>query len=320
MANYYVDPAATGAANGTSWTDAWTTLDSGLSTAAAGDVVYLRGTQTVGVGQAQVVDNSGSLAAGYVKFIGCNAAGEVDGTRYVMNVALTQTQCIYTSTARTFIWLENIEINSGVYAVDPNGNCDHWVFNNCYFHDQTTYSLRNAGNLRYFQAFRCTFASITRGVDGGINPLFAGCKFLSCGTGCYQIVAGRFNNCLVLNCTTAGLRLSELSNLENCILHGNGIGLDFYAGSVPSRVLGCRFTANTTGIVNAGNLTLANSYLQNTTDITNTGLLTYLNIDGSIAHVVTSGADTDYGYVNSAGGDFNLASTATGRNFAIEID
>lgn len=43
MANRYVNSAATGANNGTSWTDAWTSLSS-ASAAAAGDTVYVRNT------------------------------------------------------------------------------------------------------------------------------------------------------------------------------------------------------------------------------------------------------------------------------------
>jgi hypothetical protein len=40
----YVDPAATGAANGTSWTDAYTTLAAAVSAASAGDTIYTNAT------------------------------------------------------------------------------------------------------------------------------------------------------------------------------------------------------------------------------------------------------------------------------------
>lgn len=46
-ATYYVDQSATGAANGTSWTDAWVDVTSAVSSVAAGDTVYVRpGTYT----------------------------------------------------------------------------------------------------------------------------------------------------------------------------------------------------------------------------------------------------------------------------------
>lgn len=44
--NYYVDNAATGANNGTSWADAWTNIASAMSSAKAGDTVYISGGAT----------------------------------------------------------------------------------------------------------------------------------------------------------------------------------------------------------------------------------------------------------------------------------
>lgn len=38
---FYVDSAAGGANNGTSWTDAWTSIDSALTTVAAGEIIYI---------------------------------------------------------------------------------------------------------------------------------------------------------------------------------------------------------------------------------------------------------------------------------------
>ena len=44
MTTRYVDPTASGSNNGTSWTHAWTTMQSAYDTAVAGDQVYCRGT------------------------------------------------------------------------------------------------------------------------------------------------------------------------------------------------------------------------------------------------------------------------------------
>lgn len=44
--NWYVDPAASGADNGTSWTDAWTSISSISSSVSPGDTVYISGGST----------------------------------------------------------------------------------------------------------------------------------------------------------------------------------------------------------------------------------------------------------------------------------
>ena len=41
MTDFYVDSAATGANNGTSWTDAWTSITSAPGGIAAGDRVFV---------------------------------------------------------------------------------------------------------------------------------------------------------------------------------------------------------------------------------------------------------------------------------------
>lgn len=46
MATYYVVSTATGAANGTSETDAWTTIDTAMNNVAANDIVYVKNTAT----------------------------------------------------------------------------------------------------------------------------------------------------------------------------------------------------------------------------------------------------------------------------------
>lgn len=83
MTTYYVDPLAAGSNDGTSWTNAWTSIQSAFDTAVVGDIVYCRGTQTVAA-RIDVDTNSGTNAGGFIKFVGCNASGTVDGTRFTI--------------------------------------------------------------------------------------------------------------------------------------------------------------------------------------------------------------------------------------------
>ena len=73
MATYYCDPDAGGANDGTLWTDAWTTVQSGFDTATAGDIVYCRGTETLAA--AIDVDTNAGTATSFIYFIGCNRTG-----------------------------------------------------------------------------------------------------------------------------------------------------------------------------------------------------------------------------------------------------
>ena len=84
MATKYVDPAAGGSNNGSDWTNAWTDIQSAFDTCVAGDIVYCRGTQTLSV-TIDVDTNSGDDTSGFIKFIGCNASGVVDGTYFTIN-------------------------------------------------------------------------------------------------------------------------------------------------------------------------------------------------------------------------------------------
>jgi len=60
MASYYVRSAATGAANGTSWTDAYTTLVTALSGKAAGDIFYVAADHAETAASAKTISSPGT--------------------------------------------------------------------------------------------------------------------------------------------------------------------------------------------------------------------------------------------------------------------
>jgi len=137
MATYYVDPDAGGDDNGTDWTNAWTTLQRAIdgdgvggTQPAAGDTVYCRGTETLDAA-CDVDGNSGTVNTGFIKYVGCNASGSVDGTRYVMDATDTYVSCLDTFSA-SHIWFENFQFTQATDdGVDLSGGGDNLVFVNC---------------------------------------------------------------------------------------------------------------------------------------------------------------------------------------------
>jgi len=308
MANYYVDPAATGAADGSSWTDAWTTLQTAADTAVAGDTVYCRGTQTL----AAAIDfdtNSGTDAAGYIKFIGCNASGENDGTYFVLDGNSTAANAIVYSVA--MVWLENIKIqNCTSHGINSSAFADYWNLINVWCHSNGGYGLNSGNYARYWRMFRCAFTSNT---TGGIYRLREGvlfaCRFADQSYGLNDISGGEIIGC-VFNAHRYALRLTLAGDnvISNCVFHDNSI-YGLYEGTSRSLIVGCRFSENNIGYdtpATAGRGLVVGCYFGgNTTDLDGTRY-DVAPIDGSTSHVVTGGTDTDDGYVSSATGDFNL--------------
>lgn len=137
---YYCDSAGSNTAPYDTWAKAATGLQTILDIIAAGNVCYVRGTQTLSVGTPLDVDGaSGSQAAGFCKFIGCAADGSVDGTRAIIDGVnlVAGESCIYDNSGiTTYYWWENIEIkNADGSGVDYNSASDVWVWVNCISHN-----------------------------------------------------------------------------------------------------------------------------------------------------------------------------------------
>jgi hypothetical protein len=335
---YYVDPAAAGNNDGSTWTHAWTTIQSAADTAVAGDLVKCRGTETL----AALIDfdtNSGSLANGFIKFVGCNAAGDVDGTRYVLNANGARANCIKVA-GKTYIWLENFELTGATaagfgYASAPWGD---WVFINVISHNNGTHGFDSnySEGGRQITFVRCRAyangsSTAHHGWSGGYQGIFVyvGCEsigntghgFAGCAHSYgYEIYIGSIahdNGADNFN-----------SNLGNMLILGGVIDAADVAGKAGVRfvgkyglVMGARLTNNTAGLVAEANMRalVGWSYFGgNTDDIS--GNYDIIPYDGATTHVTLAGSDADDGYVDQANHDFNLTDGATGRNLAMEID
>lgn len=326
----YVDPAASGDNNGTDWTHAWTSLQSAANTAVAGDIVYCRGTQTLSA----AIDyntNSGSDASGFIKFIGCNSGGTVDGTKFVLDASSAATNCILLA-AKYYIWWENFEFKNatGDGWDATNANYGNLVFINCVAHNNVgdgwdtyysaahfpitfikCYAYSNSGNgwgRAYSGSITYVFCISKNNTLSGFNTTTSHADFISV-----------FYGCIAHNNGVHGFRSTQ-QKLFNCISDENDDDGANATGAI-GLIIGTRLTDNgkdTSGYgLNAITRTLYgwNFLLDNDSGAT-TGLIEAIR-DGATADTnETSGTE---GYNDGANDDFNLTSSATLRRTQIDL-
>jgi hypothetical protein len=336
MTTYYVDPGAAGDNNGTSWTHAWTSLQSAADTAAAGDTVYCRGTQNLSA----AIDfdtNSGTYDGGYIKFVGCNASGVNDGSYFTLNGQDNSINGIYVN-GKSFIWLENFKIHScdGTAGLSTaNAYADHWNFVNCWFHDNDGYGCHLNAYMRYPQFSLCKFTANTASgcYRPGQGAIFSLCQFRdnvgASSRGLELVAPTSCFSCIFHNNGAQGLYAYGAANLfANCVFNGNaGHGAEIGVAGAYSFV-GCRFTNNNAsgkyGLYTGANIrpTLLGCYFGNNSQGA-CNQYDILPVNGSTANVVLAGSETDHGYTtyDPPSYDFNLDATkaANTRSIAIQL-
>ena len=339
--NFYVDPAASGAANGTSWTDAWTTLQTAADTAIAGDIVYCRGTQNI-TAAIDFNTSSGTYNGGYIKFIGCNASGTNNGEYFVLDGGDNDINGIYNN-QKSYIWLENFKLtrcgtsgSKGGLAFNQAGYSDSCVFINVWFHDNNRYGLYGAWANRFGTFLCCKWTSNTLAQIqvAGISNRYVGCVIKDGGAGGVNDESGGqvYVDCIFHNNTTYGLYSYGQITAINCIFDSNGTYGLHINYIVQTTCIGCRFTnqigSGDLGIYVGANVSsgaLVGCYLgNNATPYTANRMqeLPYKNVNTN----TIGGTDTDAangalygGYTDITNDDFNLKSTATLRSQALEL-
>lgn len=341
---FYVDPAAGGANDGSSWVDAWTSIQSAFDTVVAGEICYCRGTQTFADATTLDLDtNSGTNTAGFIKFIGCNASGNVDGTRFVIDVNSKDCHGI-TDAAQDMVWFENIEIkNAGGSNKDGYymAASSHYqlVFVNCSFHNNSQNGMTGS-NEYYTFTYRCCFylngqhgksadnnSCITMFCSFHDNTATGRYSSNSTAIGCLMYDNGDDNvyippacsgllyNCVIDGATDDGIYMPSTTPLYGPIIFGcritnqsgaGDIGISFAA--VDPAIMGYNFFDNNADHIN--NLTIVQMLsLPNGTTDSNT----YVNEGGA------GGGDINQGYTDDDPEDYNLRSDATLRRTAISI-
>jgi parallel beta-helix repeat protein len=177
MPTYYLDPNAGGGDDGSDWANAWSTLQrsidgTGGAQPAAGDTVLCRNS---GAGAGEVLGasvnvngNEGNTTNGHIKYIGANASGTVDGTRYELDGNTAAASCLVFITE--FIWFENFEMHSATsHGVDQaDSGSDTCTFYNCSVHNNVGAGFYNDSGATDCAYLRCLV--YTNGTSGIREP------------------------------------------------------------------------------------------------------------------------------------------------------
>lgn len=332
MATYYVDPAATGLNDGLTWADAFTDMQSAVAVATSGDVVYCRGTQVLST--AITLSCSGSTS-GMIDWIGCNASGVDDGTRFVLDGNSVAANCL-NSDGGGYNQFKNFEITgaTGNGVDDATSDSSSCVFINCKFHLNGGMGF-NSGSWGNSLFFRCSFDN---NGSYGLQSNYVGtqkcffCTFIGNGNdGYYQYINTAYSSfifgCIFADNSNYGLDLDYGGwNIINCVIDGNGGGgintdlSDCYRGVT---FVGNRLTNNNGyGFYDAGIGyfigVVAHNFFNNNasgdfgTNISLEGLLEDTGVD-------TNQYTGTIGYVDAANGDYNLTSDATMRRVPVTL-
>ncbi len=337
---FYVDPAAGGLGDGSSWINAWTSIQTAFDTAVAGEIVYCRGTQTFADATTIDVDTqSGTNAAGWIRFIGCNAAGNRDGTRFVIDVNSQACNGLTFNGTADMVWLENFEIKnagaggdskSGIVSITASSvGC---VFINVSVHNCSGIGINGAQFTTQNFFFRCvSYLNTLDGFAYGGGLFFACCARDNGRDGFASI--GDSLGCLAYDNGDDGFSdVSPQAHMLNDVSNGNaddGVVLATSTSTYGLLFIGCR-TTNHSGAgdigLNANSepcLTLSCYFEDNDGDnIQNATVHQNISIDGTATSSnIEDQANTNEGYTDKTDDaqDFNLRSDASLRRTAITI-
>jgi len=311
MSDWYVDPTATGANNGTSKADAWINIQSAFdSVNTGGDRVFCRGIQTLTV-SIDVDTNSGGSKA-IIQFIGVNSSWVDDGTKFILDGDSTAVNCLLVN-ARSNLLFKNIKgINSTGSVFKSISTLIQVVRNNCEWSNGGLHG-NEQGNFAYRTSIteERTNNNASQGHSNTPNEgQMSMCEAIgNGGTGFFSSTSTMLTNCLSHDNTGFGYQCQGgLPKYFGCTSDGNSEGWRLASNATSLHF--CRITNNTIGVNAANSLTFLsyyNSFFGNGTRIAT----------GVIIEIGTITLSSD-GYTDRANDDFSLA--VGGEGVGIEIN
>lgn len=303
-----------------------------VDAAVAGETIHAAGTITL-TARLDIDQNSGSVAVGFIKFVGYNASHVNDGTRFILDGNDATASVIYNS-AKSYWLFENIEVknSSSASGFDSSG-CDYNVFVNCCSNNN---AVAGFNTYRYIHStfIRCiAYANTSYGFG---QERYQYTKYFFCrardngGAGFDFIYTGKTLaiGCIADNNGTAGFgEVGSGTTLFNCVSDNNTTnGIRMRATAFISSVIGCRSTNHSgtgdVGLDLVSQLVLYGwNYYQNNdgANVQNATVAYEIPYNGSGTDTEDQG-DTESGYVNEDDPeDYNLRDTATSRRTAISI-
>ncbi len=162
-ANWYVDAAATGSGNGTSWANAWTTFAAiTQASLAGGDTVYIKsGTYN----EQYTITKSGASSSARITYLGSGPTKPViQKGFYAINVDYIGVINIeFTQPVTTYLF-------SSIYCLGNStlGNgCDGWLIQDNYIHDTAFGGIDQHNGTHNNNIIRCNRLSNIGGTSGG---------------------------------------------------------------------------------------------------------------------------------------------------------
>ncbi len=322
-ATHYVDPAGNNA-DGLSWATAWTSMQSAVTNCVAGNVCYMRGTQTLALNdEIDFTGTSGTVAAP-IMFLGCSAAGTAGAGEFTLDCNSAAANGIaLNTTATNYIWLEHVKIinatNDG-FAV--NVTSLYWVLKH------VAISGCGGNGFELYQMSNCNFINCVArdNTSRGFYYSYSSNKYAFCmaegngGEGFYNYTIGSYVNCVAIDNTGDGFGLLSANNLVvNCTSDGStgGSGIKFVNAGTYMAICNRLTNNNQYGIEYASaNMRQYDGY----NGFRGNGVAEYLNPLASAKTENKSESLTADGYTNAAADDYNLTDAAEMRNEANNLD
>jgi len=330
MADIYLDRDASGANDGTSEADAYTSpTNAGVLAVTAGDTLHIaKGTADYTPSAEMVFTGTGS-AVSPAMIVGYNTSFVIDGSRPVFDGASTRSMGFNLGTTQDYYHIYNIEWkNNTAHGITGSSSTDGCVLINCWAKDN---GANGINGFRYFRFLQCISSGNAVGIKNGANAGYMGGLLVydnsSNGVEVSTSIACFITDCVSYDNTGYGIRANHLTIMKNCVLHGN---TDDNAYTLSNNALfdGCRITGSGAyGIdatATAKSTYVINSYipaggeaLANTSGTVNGTIITFADKMTDLNDL--AGTDTDGGYEDSTSDDYNIDSTASVYNGSIDV-